>query len=248
MYLVIRGWISYTSSVERIVGWTTHKTLPFCFSTISITSCLRRKDTRLSVRYIFAFWESLGTRLAVYISYNYCWWYSMTRMYSCLWWTWLVGWYNVWRLFSFSSSLSSQSGSAKRHFTWEAMSQVLNASLVDEGRCDLFFTYPGQMSCPSWWGNGRVWLSSPLPPLSIRWCHKCVCVCVRVCVCVCMCVCVCVHVCTCVCDVINCTIKCYGMYIWGKVPQSNYVIIKSLELYHNTTTTISRPCESLFTW
>ena len=46
-----------------IVGWTTRKTLPFCFGPILITSCLRRKDTRLSARYIFAFQESLGTRL-----------------------------------------------------------------------------------------------------------------------------------------------------------------------------------------
>ena len=55
MYLVIRGWISYMPSIECIVSWTTHKTLPFCFSTVSITSCLHRKDTRLSLRYIFVF-------------------------------------------------------------------------------------------------------------------------------------------------------------------------------------------------
>ena len=47
-----------------IVGRTTCKTLPFCFSPILMTSCLRSKDTRLSVRYIFAFQESLGTRLS----------------------------------------------------------------------------------------------------------------------------------------------------------------------------------------
>ena len=47
----------------NIVGWTTRKTLPFCFVPILITSCLRRKDTRLSVQYILAFQESLGTRL-----------------------------------------------------------------------------------------------------------------------------------------------------------------------------------------
>ena len=46
-----------------IVGWTTHKTLPFCFGPMLITSCLRRKDTRLSLWYIFTFRESLGTRL-----------------------------------------------------------------------------------------------------------------------------------------------------------------------------------------
>ena len=40
-----------------------HKTLPFCFCPILITSCLRRKDTRLSARYIFGFRGSLGTRL-----------------------------------------------------------------------------------------------------------------------------------------------------------------------------------------
>ena len=61
MYLVIGGQISYTPSVERIVGRRTHKTLPFCFS--SIMSCLCRKDTRLSPQYIFAFRESLGMRL-----------------------------------------------------------------------------------------------------------------------------------------------------------------------------------------
>ena len=37
----------------------------FLFCPILITSCLRRKDTRLSTRYIFAFWESLGTRLDI---------------------------------------------------------------------------------------------------------------------------------------------------------------------------------------
>ena len=37
--------------------------MPFCFSPILIISCLHRKDTRLSQRYIFAFRESLGTRL-----------------------------------------------------------------------------------------------------------------------------------------------------------------------------------------
>ena len=41
------------------------QTLPFCFCPILITSCLRTKDTRLSARYIFAFQESLGTRLLV---------------------------------------------------------------------------------------------------------------------------------------------------------------------------------------
>ena len=46
-----------------IVGWTTRETLPFCFGRILFTSCLCRKDTRLSVRYIIAFRESLGTRL-----------------------------------------------------------------------------------------------------------------------------------------------------------------------------------------
>jgi len=53
--------------IERwsIVGWTMRKTLPFCFGPILMTSCLRRKDTRLSVHYIFAFQESLGTRLGL---------------------------------------------------------------------------------------------------------------------------------------------------------------------------------------
>ena len=46
-----------------IVGWTTRKTLPFCFCPILVMSCLRTKDTRLSRSYIFAFRESLGTRL-----------------------------------------------------------------------------------------------------------------------------------------------------------------------------------------
>ena len=62
-YLVIGGWISYTLSIECIVGWTTRKTLPFCFSPILITSCLHRKNTRLSLWYIFVFWESLEVRL-----------------------------------------------------------------------------------------------------------------------------------------------------------------------------------------
>ena len=37
--------------------------LPFCFGLILITSCLHRKDTRLSPRYIFTFQGSLGTSL-----------------------------------------------------------------------------------------------------------------------------------------------------------------------------------------
>ena len=39
--------------------------LPLCFGPILIMSCLRKKDTRLSARYIFAFQESLGTRLTL---------------------------------------------------------------------------------------------------------------------------------------------------------------------------------------
>ena len=46
-----------------VVGWITRITLLFCFCPILITSCLRRKDTRLSTRCIFAFRESLGMRL-----------------------------------------------------------------------------------------------------------------------------------------------------------------------------------------
>ena len=65
-YLAIRGRISYTLSVELIVGWT-RKMLPFCSGSILITSCLCRKDTRLSTQYILAFQESLGTRLEVLI-------------------------------------------------------------------------------------------------------------------------------------------------------------------------------------
>ena len=37
--------------------------VPFCFCRVLITSCLHRKDTKLSLQYILAFWESLGTRL-----------------------------------------------------------------------------------------------------------------------------------------------------------------------------------------
>ena len=55
MHLVIGGWMSYTPSVERIAGWTMHKTFLFRF-----TSCLRRKDTRLSTCVQFAFWKNLG--------------------------------------------------------------------------------------------------------------------------------------------------------------------------------------------
>ena len=62
-YLAIRGQISHTPSVEFKVDWTTHKTLPFCFSPISVTSYLHKKDTRFSLRYISTFQESLGTRL-----------------------------------------------------------------------------------------------------------------------------------------------------------------------------------------
>ena len=58
------------------VGWITCKTLPFCFGPI----CLRRKDTRLSPRYIFGFWESLGTRLSA-------------APYIKPWWSWKL--YNV---------------------------------------------------------------------------------------------------------------------------------------------------------
>ena len=58
-----QGSKSYTQSVELIVGWTMYKALPFCFSPILITSCLRRKDTRLSPWYTFVFWVSLGMRL-----------------------------------------------------------------------------------------------------------------------------------------------------------------------------------------
>ena len=39
------------------------KTLPFCFSSILITLCLRRKHTGLSPQYIFVFRGSLGMRL-----------------------------------------------------------------------------------------------------------------------------------------------------------------------------------------
>ena len=36
MYLAIGGRISYTPSVEHIVGWTMHKTLPFCPKTLDL--------------------------------------------------------------------------------------------------------------------------------------------------------------------------------------------------------------------
>ena len=55
-----------------IVGWTTCKTLPFCFGPILITSSLRRKDTRLSLRHIFMFRESLGMRLHVVVTVWLC--------------------------------------------------------------------------------------------------------------------------------------------------------------------------------
>ena len=55
-----------------IVGWTTCKTLPFCFGPISITSCLCTKDTRVSPRYIFMFRESLGMRLHVVVTVWLC--------------------------------------------------------------------------------------------------------------------------------------------------------------------------------
>ena len=41
-----QDWISYTPSIERIVGWTMHKMLPFCFSPIN---AYVEKDTKLSM-------------------------------------------------------------------------------------------------------------------------------------------------------------------------------------------------------
>ena len=43
-----------------------------CSGSILIMSCLCRKDTRLSPRYIFAFWGSLGTRLVYPGAYECC--------------------------------------------------------------------------------------------------------------------------------------------------------------------------------
>ena len=63
MYPVIEGKISYTPNVERIVGWTTRKTLPFRFSPILITSCLRRKKYQALHACTTCIPESLGTRL-----------------------------------------------------------------------------------------------------------------------------------------------------------------------------------------
>ena len=90
MNLVIGGWISYSPSVECIVGWTTRKTLPFCFSPISIMSCLCGKDIRLSLRYIFALRESLGRRLYSESSYDLvcgalCVVYLWLLLLECLW-------------------------------------------------------------------------------------------------------------------------------------------------------------------
>ena len=58
-YLAIGGRISHTLHS----GLNNMQSVAFLFSHILIKSCLRKKDTRLSPRYIFAFWESLGTRL-----------------------------------------------------------------------------------------------------------------------------------------------------------------------------------------
>ena len=49
-------WISVWISADSVRDF-------FRNGPLTITSCLRRKDTRLSQRYIFAFLESLGTRL-----------------------------------------------------------------------------------------------------------------------------------------------------------------------------------------
>ena len=49
-------WISVWISADSVRDF-------FCNGPLAIASCLRRKDTRLSQRYIFAFLESLGTRL-----------------------------------------------------------------------------------------------------------------------------------------------------------------------------------------
>ena len=65
MSLTIKGWLSYTPIVECIVGWTMRKTLPFCLKNsgpIWITSCSHEK--RYQAVPMFAFRESLGTRLA----------------------------------------------------------------------------------------------------------------------------------------------------------------------------------------
>ena len=60
-------WASNIVHTERwsIVGWTTRKMLPLVFVLFWLRHAYVRnsKDTRLSMRYIFAFRESLGTRL-----------------------------------------------------------------------------------------------------------------------------------------------------------------------------------------
>ena len=63
-----KSWLYIYSGLELKKGGgelphSAHKTLPFCFSPISIMSCLHRKDTRLSLWYIFTFRRSLGMRL-----------------------------------------------------------------------------------------------------------------------------------------------------------------------------------------
>ena len=63
MYLSYQG-----SNVTYTKRWThswlnNAQSVAFLFSPILITSCLHRKHTRFSTRYIFTFWGSLETRL-----------------------------------------------------------------------------------------------------------------------------------------------------------------------------------------
>ena len=77
MYLIIGGWISYTPSVECIVGWTTRKTSP-----ILITSCLHRKDTTC-VHFAFQrAWEQGNEKLT-------CTGVCRTKLYPIPRWLWI---------------------------------------------------------------------------------------------------------------------------------------------------------------
>ena len=64
MYLAIRRRI-YTHWALKHSWLNNVQNVAFLFCPILITSCLCRKDTRLSTWYIFAFQESLGTRLDI---------------------------------------------------------------------------------------------------------------------------------------------------------------------------------------
>ena len=93
-YIVSKGRISYTPSVECIVGWTACKTLPFCSENSGpfwLCHDHMRKDIRLPLRIIVLVQRSLGTRLDLKL---WAWsWQSDYIINNCqLFWVVLSGW------------------------------------------------------------------------------------------------------------------------------------------------------------